>query len=212
MNVTTKKTFFYFFKTAQKTVGLCVALCALIIGEFLILDPDFQMEGAAQRFSGYIMMLYMIIQAAWGMYAISYYDSLIMSFGAKRKDVFVGEILREMLTAIEITIMYVILQKVGGGETNPQNALIFMVVGLAAGAIMRIVGGLNLKHGRLVYLILILGCALLGGVTTGYQAATGKGLLGFGFFASPLFPIIGLCIYIVLQYPLHRIYRTVKVY
>ena len=213
MGTTTKKVFFYYMKQTQKLLALSVGLGVFLVAEFLILDPDFHLDAfAMQRMVGFTLFMYMICQASWGLYSVSYYDSLVLSFGGRRTDVRRGAMLREVLLAVEVLALYCILAFAFHIEVGVSASFAYLAMGLVLGAIMRIVGGLNLKHGRVVYIVLVLVCALGGGFTSGFTFATGKPIPFLEFFHSPFFALIGVLVYAVLQYPLHRIYKTAKVY
>ncbi|MBE5854215.1 MAG: hypothetical protein E7297_02525 [Lachnospiraceae bacterium] len=213
MGTTTKKVFFYYMKQTQKLLALSVGLGALLVAEFLILDPDFHLDAyAIQRMAGFILFMYMICQASWGLYSVSYYDSLVLSFGGRRTDVRRGAMLREVLLAVEVLVIYCILALTFHMEVGVNTSLGYLAMGLVLGGFMRIIGGLNLKHGRVVYIILVLVCALTGGFTSGFTYATGYSFPFLEFFNSPFFALACILVYVVLQYPLHRIYKTAKVY
>ena len=89
----------YFLVRAVKYLGVVIGVGLFLVAEMFVLnigEPD-QMEVALNwLISGPIFMA-LIMNVAYSLYSVSWTDSVVLSMGARRKDIFIGDIIQTIV-------------------------------------------------------------------------------------------------------------------
>ncbi len=176
MSELSKRTAKYYFIQGMKSVGLVLGIEVLLTVEFVVLgmgrDEGFveYLTGTALTMGSYFMVFMNII---FGMYGPNWYDSMVLSMGARRKDVFWGEIVKQISFITVCTVLHVIIV-----IASKQYAYLYYVIGTAAIAIVTgplglIVGHKIKRYGKIIVVAIVAVCAGFGGFV-GYSFASGN--------------------------------------
>lgn len=205
----------YFLGRAVKYLGVVIGVGLFLVAEMFVMnigEPD-QMEVVLNwLISGPIFMA-SIMNVAYSLYSVSWTDSVVLSMGARRKDIFIGDIIQSVVilggTWLFVTIAAIITNQ---STMIGFNSIIF-VVGFPLGAVATIVAHKLQKLGRVVMFVFVFIAAILGGIAGGMTAYEGAGF--FNWFAGlSAITITGaaLIIYLLLEVYIYRLNKTSMVH
>ena len=105
------RAFRYYARKVQLYVLLCIGLSLALGVYFRILNSEeyWDIYDVIRNMLWMLPYTLIIDNTAWGFYSISYYDSIALSFSAKRSDLFLGENLWQLLLIAEVSVVEVIL-------------------------------------------------------------------------------------------------------
>ena len=162
MSELSKKSAKYYFIQGIKMMGLIVALQAILCVEWALMAKDtatlFEEISRMSIMCGIMFMI--LFNLIYSVYGPNWLDSLVLSMGARRKDVFVGEIIKQFTFIILNTALYLIIAVVTDSKQWLPIILISVAVAALSGAIGQVIGHKIKKYGK-VYLVvigLIAGC------------------------------------------------------
>lgn len=86
----------YYVKTGLYTLGYALLLECLLIAELIFFDygNDLRMDYIARSGISFFFMILILFNAMYSLYAANWTDSIVLSMGARRKDIFRGQILK----------------------------------------------------------------------------------------------------------------------
>ena len=159
MSELSKRSAKYFFIQGMKSFGLVVGIEALLTVEFFVLGMGRNegfveyLTGTALTMGSYFMVFMNII---FGMYGPNWYDSMVLSMGARRKDVFWGEIIKQISFITVCTVLHVIIV-----IASKQYVYLYYVIGTAAIAIVTgplglIVGHKIKRYGKIIVVTIMI--------------------------------------------------------
>ena len=162
MSSLAKRSAKYFFKEGLKTLGLVLGLeCRLII-EWLIIGSDEKslVEYVLNMFMSVGSIFIIMMNMMYSFYGPNWYDSMALSMGARRKDIFIGELIKQFTFVggnfVALSLIAVIFQQ----YKYIILILISCIIAIALGPIGLIVGHKVSKHGKVIIMII----AIIGGV------------------------------------------------
>ncbi|WP_028243294.1 hypothetical protein [Pseudobutyrivibrio ruminis] len=162
MSSLAKRSAKYFFKEGLKTLGLVLGLECLLIIEWLIIGSDEKslVEYVLNMFMSVGSIFIIMMNMMYSFYGPNWYDSMALSMGARRKDIFVGELIKQFTFVfgnfIALSLVAVIFQQ----YKYIILILISCIIAIALGPIGLIVGHKVSKYGKVIIMII----AIIGGV------------------------------------------------
>ena len=159
-----RRTSEYYFRQGLKIFGMVMIVQVLLTLEFIFLESENQdlMSFITQNlvtFTGFFMIIFNTIYA---MYGPSWFDSVVLSMGARRKDVFLGQIIQQLTliilcTAVEIAGCFLFdhMEFIGYTGLSAATALLFGVIGTVVGYKIK-------KFGKIVMIIIVMAMTVMG--------------------------------------------------
>ena len=205
----------YFLGRAVKYLGVVIGVGLFLVAEMFVLnigEPD-QIEVSLNwLISGPIFMA-SIMNVAYSLYSVSWTDSVVLSMGARRKDIFIGDIIQTIVLLGGAWLFVTIAAIITNQSTMIGFNSIIFVVGFPLGAVATIVAHKLQKLGRVVMFVFVFIAAILGGLAGGMTAYEGAAF--FNWFAGlSAITIIGvaLIIYLLLEVYIYRLNKTSMVH
>ena len=200
------RAFRYYGRKVQLYVLLCIGLSLALAVYFRFLSSDGYTDvyDVLRAVLWLIPYSLLIDNAAWGFYSISYYDSIGLSFSAKRTDLFLGENLWQILLIAEVSVVEVILAFVCAEASQLLPYFMICSISLVVGVICRMFSALQAKYGKTLYIIVLVIMAM-GGSTLGVLAMNSAGTLRSDqiiFLRQYIYPIgigVSLLLYVILN-------------
>lgn len=171
MSSLAKRSAKYFFKEGIKTLGLVLGLECVLIIEWLIIGSDEKslVEYVLNMFMSVGSIFIIMMNMMYSFYGPNWYDSMALSMGARRKDIFVGELIKQFTFVggnfVALSLVAIILHQ----YKYIIIVLTTSIIAIALGPIGLIVGHKVSKYGKVVILIM----AMIAGGFGGYYAAAG---------------------------------------
>ena len=162
MSSLAKRSAKYFFKEGLKTLGLVLGLEVLLIIEWLIIGSDEEsiVEYVLNMFMSVGSIFIVMMNLMYSFYGPNWYDSMALSMGARRKDIFIGELIKQFTFVggnfVALSLIAVIFQQ----YKYIILILISCIIAIALGPIGLIVGHKVSKYGKVIIMII----AIIGGV------------------------------------------------
>lgn len=180
MNSLAKRTAKYFFKEGLKYLGVVIGLELILIIEWIALS--YGEESVVDSVFNYFLqvgsILIILMNMLYAFYGPGWYDSIALSMGARRKDIFVGEIIKQ-LTFVVGNLLFFTAVCVAFGRSEEVNKLfISCIIAFALGPIGLIIGHKVKRFGKIFVFIIAFICAIIGGFVGVTQALSGD---AFGF-------------------------------
>lgn len=205
----------YFLVRAVKYLGVVIGVGLFLVAEMFVLnigEPD-QMEVVLNwLISGPIFMA-LIMNVAYSLYSVSWTDSVVLSMGARRKDIFIGDIIQTIVLLGGAWLFMTIAAIITNQSTMIGFNSIIFVVGFPLGAVATIVAHKLQRYGRVAMFVFVFIAAILGGIAGGVNAF-GE-LVFFNWFAGlSAITIIGvaLIIYLLLEVYIYKLNKTSMVH
>ncbi|MBR4671432.1 MAG: hypothetical protein IKO84_12625 [Butyrivibrio sp.] len=212
MSELSKRAAKYYFIQGIKLV--MVSLLVLIFGG--VMWTFFSM-GEANAFEHVLNMIFsfgtlfmIMLNFLYSMYSPAWYDSLVLSMGARRKDVFFGELLKQITFIIGTVLIYIILAVSLHRPEHIITILTCSIISLLMGAVGLIVGHKIKKYGRVVYIIFVFVNAALF-ATIGIRQADGKTLIDAHADSRYVIVSAALLLFAILEFVVYRINKKAMV-
>lgn len=162
MSSLAKRSAKYFFKEGIKTLGLVLGIECILIIEWLIIGSDEKslVEYVLNMFMSVGSIFIIMMNMMYSFYGPNWYDSMALSMGARRKDIFIGELIKQFTFVggnfVALSLIAVIFQQ----YKYIILILISCIIAIALGPIGLIVGHKVSKYGKVIIMII----AIIGGV------------------------------------------------
>ena len=162
MSSLAKRSAKYFFKEGLKTLGLVLGMECLLIIEWLIIGSDEEsiVEYVLNMFMSVGSIFIVMMNLMYSFYGPNWYDSMVLSMGARRKDIFVGELIKQFTFVggnfVALSLVAIILHQ----YKYIIIVLTTSIIAIALGPIGLIVGHKVSKYGKVIIMII----AIIGGV------------------------------------------------
>ena len=204
MSELSKRAAKYYFIQGIKLV--MVSLLVLIFGG--VMWTFFSM-GEANAFEHVLNMIFsfgtlfmIMLNFLYSMYSPAWYDSLVLSMGARRKDVFFGELLKQITFIIGTVLIYIILAVSLHRPEHIITILTCSIISLLMGAVGLIVGHKIKKY-------VFVNAALF--ATLGIRQADGKTLIDAHADSRYVIVSAALLLFAILEFVVYRINKKAMV-
>ena len=214
MSDLSKRTYKYYFLNGLKSYGIVLLIELVLIVEWILIGSDEDLTDYVPRMFCMVCGLFTpLMNGIYSMYGPSWYDSLTLSMGARRKDIFVGQIIRQLIMIVCNTAVVALAGSLFLSKFFVLYAYSTGLLALLTGAAGLIVGYKLRRYGKIVIIIIAFGCAILGG-SIGVSAAVHGNIYLLTSIASippVIFPIIIMLIYVVLEAWVYKLSKTMMV-
>ncbi len=163
----------YYAVTGLKLLGTVGACVLVLVAEFFIMyyGNDELFKYQMNTLVMLAMMFLVMFNGIFSLYSANWTDSMVLSMGARRKDIFRGQIIKTVVamvlgTGVVIAAMYL----------TDQMDHLRIVIGMAIAAfpisaLFYALGHKIRKFGKLGFVVIIM-AATIGGILFGFNAAT----------------------------------------
>ncbi|SFU89915.1 hypothetical protein [Butyrivibrio sp. INlla21] len=133
-------------------LAMITVLNCLVFVDGSVMDSLMDNIGSSIRYGSYMIVL---CNFMFSVYGPNWYDSIALSLGCRRKDIFIGEMIKQVMFVLSDFIVLIALATVAKQEYI--IVLIgFVVLGLVMGPLGLIVGHKIKRIGRIVVLVTIM--------------------------------------------------------
>lgn len=203
MSSLAKRSARYFFKEGLKALALVLGIECLLVIEWLILgvDEEYFVDYLFRMIMSVGCIIVVMINMMYSFYGPNWYDSLVMSMGARRKDIFIGELIKQATFVGSNLAVYVILIVIFNKYEYLLLMILSSIVSFALGPVGLVIGHKVHNHGKVIVFIIamIAGC---GGGFIGYFSATGVsiGIESMGAYVIIAVLIIAVIIFALFEF------------
>ncbi|MBO6128017.1 MAG: hypothetical protein J6P79_03860 [Pseudobutyrivibrio sp.] len=169
----------YFFKEGLKLLGIVLGLECILVIEWIIIGSDKEsfMDYLFQMLMSVGCIVVILMNMLYSFYGPNWFDSLVLSMGARRKDIFVGELIKQLTFVGGNFVIYTILMAIFGKYEYLLLNLLASLIAFALGPVGLLIGYNVHSHGKVVIIVV----ALIGGI--------GGGLTGFASASNIAFSV-----------------------
>ncbi len=201
MSELSKRSAKYYFIGGLKQVGIMILLQVALVVEWVVLGyddheniMDFVIEmliTAGAYFTIFINLLY-------AMYGPNWYDSMVLSMGARRKDVFWGEMIKQITFVVGNSLVYMLVVAISKEHSYMYFILCSAVIGIAVGPLGLVIGHTMKKFGKLAVIIvaLISGCF---GAFLIFSVEDSKFAIKFPHIGFALVLLVGIVVFVASE-------------
>ena len=183
----------YYFMQGLKMFGLIMGLQLILAIEWIIMGvEETDLIGyVTQSIVIFSAMFMVMFNTLYTVYGPNWYDSIVLSMGARRKDVFRGQIIQQVtcialctIVNLAICIIFNHVEFIGYTILSAAVAFLFGVAGTVIGYKIK-------RFGKVVIFIILMIITCIG-AALGALTALGKDLVFTVLSSGPLFPVIGI--------------------
>ena len=178
MSSLAKRSAKYYFKEGLKALALVLGIECFLVIEWFILGANEKnpMDYLFQMVMSVGCIIVVMINMMYSFYGPNWYDSLAMSMGARRKDIFIGELIKQATFVGSYMVVYIILIAIFNKYEYLLLMILSSIVSFALGPVGLVIGHKVHNHGKVIVFIIAM-IAGGGGGFVGFATATG---LAFG--------------------------------
>ncbi len=215
MSDLSKRTLKYYVKSGLKNYGIILAIEAALALEWILIGFDEEnLFEYVTRMSLMIGGLFtVLLNGMYSLYGPNWYDSLVLSMGARRKDIFWGQIIKQLILIVCNSVLLTVLALIIGKPFYLYYIYATAFMALILGGVGLVVGHKIKRYGKIVVVIVAVIAGVLGG-TVGVTAVFDQNTALLNFFGStPLvaLPIAAIVIYVALEAWAYKLNKTMMV-
>ncbi|RKM58137.1 hypothetical protein D6853_00955 [Butyrivibrio sp. X503] len=158
-------------------------------------------------FGGVFMIM---MNMMYSMYSPGWYDNMVLSMGARRKDIFFGDFIKQITFIICNMLLYSTMALAVHKSEHIKRILICGVFALLMGAVGIIVGHIIKKYGRTTFIVISVVCSATFGLIM-CEVANGIHLFGLGENKENVISIAAVLLFVFMEYVIYRLNRKVMV-
>lgn len=210
-----KRTCIHYLKDAMKMLLLALGIEAIIIVEQIILSVG-ELDSISSMFSSAIVLFglfILLLNVIYAMYGPAWTDSIVLSMGVRRSDIYVGNILKEITFAGAGLIILLAACNFTGTYDLMFYSIYVCIASLVCANVARIIGYKIRKFGKIAIMVTVVICSL-SGMAVGMSVAL-DGLvfdwLKFSVNTTIITWGVALVIYVILQGIVRRLNSKTRV-
>lgn len=197
-----KRSVKYYITQGFKTIGYVGILYLILIVEWVLLDSGTTDSLIEDTFSRLIFMgggFVILMNLMFSLYGPNWYDSLVLSMGARRRDVFLGEIIKQLVFVICNSIILMVATFFTGDMGNIKFVLVSAFIALIMGPIGIVIGYKIKTYGKVVIIVIALTVGGMAGFTT-VGLLSGAIVFAYINVSQIIYIILGVLAYIGFEY------------
>ncbi len=210
-----KRTCMYYLKDAGKMLLMAIGIEAIIVVEQIILSLGEEDSISSMFISAIVLfgMFILLLNSIYAMYGPAWTDSIVLSMGARRSDIFVGSILKEITFVGAGLIILLAACFLTSNYDLIFYSIYVCIASLVLSGIARIIGHKIKKFGKIAIMVFAVICSIFGIVAGMSMALDGFIFDWFKFSVNTSVLTWGvlLIIYGILQDIVYRLNRKARV-
>ncbi len=203
MSSLAKRSAKYYFKEGLKALALVLGIECFLVIEWFILGANEKnpMDYLFQMVMSVGCIIVVMINMMYSFYGPNWYDSLAMSMGARRKDIFIGELIKQATFVGSYMVVYIILIAIFNKYEYLLLMILSSIVSFALGPVGLVIGHKVHNHGKVIVFIIAM-IAGGGGGFIGFFSATGVsiGIESIGAYVIIAVLIISVIIFALFEF------------
>ena len=214
MSDLSKRTYKYYLINGLKNYGLILLIEMLLILEWILIGSDEDLREYIPRMFVMVGGLFTtILNGIYSMYGPGWYDSLTLSMGARRKDIFVGQLIKQLIIVVCNTAVVAVVASIFLSKFFMYYVYATALMGLVTGAAGLVIGHKLRKYGKVVIMVIVSGCAILGGIIGVGAAIDGNAKIITNVASIPpiIFPILMVLLFVGLEVWGYKLSKTMMV-
>ena len=215
MSRLTKVSIRYYVREALLLMGLVYAIGAIFFIEMAALNfgESNDIEYLIMSVTMMCGMFMIMFSSMKNFYAANWRDSMVLSMGARRKDIFRGEIVKAFVYNLGCLL-------IGGAILIALKQYSFLgylftvfCISFPAGALGQALGYKVRKYGKIVLLVMIIVFAGFGGAASAAAAGSDKAVSAFGAFNTNIGIVAIVCgvLFVLLELWVYRLNKNCMV-
>lgn len=179
MGILSKRAAKYYFLHGLKLSAVSIGsiLCVGFVWTLTMFGVDDWNESVIRMVLQFTRYIVPYLNLCYSIYSPSWYDSLALSMGARRKDIFYGNIIKQSVFALTNVLFFGLIALISGQTGIVEQAAMITCMSLFSGAFGLYMGHKVKKYGRVVmmaacfiFIIFYMGTSLLYIVDGGFMA------------------------------------------
>jgi hypothetical protein len=214
MSDLSKRTYKYYLMNGLKNYGLILLIEMLLILEWILIGSDEDLRDYIPRMFVMVGGLFTpILNGIYSMYGPGWYDSLTLSMGARRKDIFVGQLIKQLIIVACNTAVVAVVASIFLSKFFMYYAYATALIGLVTGAAGNVIGHKLRRYGKVVIMIIVIACVILGASIGMAVALDGSPVLlaNVGNIPPAVFPILIILLFVGLEAWGYKLSKTMMV-
>ena len=203
MSSLAKRSAKYYFKEGLKALALVLGIECFLVIEWFILGANEKnpMDYLFQMVMSVGCIIVVMVNMMYSFYGPNWYDSLAMSMGARRKDIFLGELIKQATFVGSYMVVYIILIAIFNKYEYLLLMILSSIVSFALGPVGLVIGHKVHNHGKVIVFIIAM-IAGGGGGFIGFFSATGVsiGIESIGAYVIIAVLIISVIIFALFEF------------
>lgn len=214
MSDLSKRTYKYYLMNGLKNYGLILLIEMLLILEWILIGSDEDLREYIPRMFVMVGGLFTtILNGIYSMYGPGWYDSLTLSMGARRKDIFVGQLIKQLIIVVCNTAVVAVVASIFLSKFFMYYVYATALMGLVTGAAGNVVGHKLRRYGKVVIMVIVIACVILGASIGMVVALDGSPVLltNVGSIPPAVFPILIILLFVGLEAWGYKLSKTMMV-
>ncbi len=214
MSDLSKRTYKYYLINGLKNYGLILLIEMLLILEWILIGSDEDLRDYIPRMFVMVGGLFTpILNGIYSMYGPGWYDSLTLSMGARRKDIFVGQLIKQLIIVACNTAVVAVVASIFLSKFFMYYVYATALIGLVTGAAGNVVGHKLRRYGKVVIMVIVIACVILGASIGMVVALDGSPVLltNVGSIPPAVFPILIILLFVGLEAWGYKLSKTMMV-
>ncbi|SDB31236.1 hypothetical protein SAMN02910298_01548 [Pseudobutyrivibrio sp. YE44] len=203
----------YYFLQGIKFIVWVILIQGFLFAEWLVIggDPgESALEHATDMLFSIGGFMTIFLNGMFSLYGPNWYDSMALSMGARRKDIFWGQIIKQFTFVIGATLCYVIVALVSGQTSYLLTIVVEGILAIAAGPIGQVIGYKIKRFGKIAVLFM----AIIGGSFGAAFALQATGVFVFEYqsISIALIAVVVLVVFALFEMWVYKLNSKLMVH
>ena len=165
MSELSKRASKYYLIQGFKSFGITIALELFLSIQWTFMGSEHYsvLEYVTENFIIFTVMFMFMFNFLFSMYGPNWYDSIVLSMGGRRKDVFWGEIIKQFSYMLCCIALALTLAVVFNHHILIPLIILGLIVSIISGALGLVVGYKVKKYGKIVLMVMMIIAGSVGG-------------------------------------------------
>ncbi|MDC7278976.1 hypothetical protein NXH64_05590 [Butyrivibrio fibrisolvens] len=209
MNSLLARTRKYYFLAGLKLFGYVAAVQLLLVVEwtFFGVEEEDIVGFVSQNVITFNAMFMVLFNMLFAIYGPNWYDSMVLSMGARRRDVFWGQLIKQSVFVGLSAILSIVLCVVFKHENFLGYTIVAVAAAMILGALGLVIGYKVKKYGKIVIFGLLIIVGVQAGIW-GFVLATGIKLPIGSLNSAMILSLIGagaVAVFVLLEFWAYRL-------
>lgn len=207
------RTYKYYFIRGLKWALYMIGLQCVLVLEWVLFGVDNGGDLLSYVLNMYIscgVLLLIIVNTMFSIYGPNWYDSIVLSMGARRKDIFWGEMIKQLVFIVANALVFITVSIVFGRTESVIYIVLAAIIGFILGPVGLIVGYSIKNYGRIVVAVIAMICGIFGAIMSGF-ARTGYSIIKFPLITIPAVFVGAIVVFVLLEVWVYKLNKKCMV-
>ena len=206
MGILSKRVAKYYFLHGLKLAAITIGsiLCAGFVWILSMFGVDDWNERVIRMVLQFMFYMVPFLNLCYSMYSPGWYDSLTLSMGARRKDIFYGNIVRQSVFIFANALFFCLFVLISGQTSFIVQVLPLVCISFLSGAFGLYMGHKVKKHGRVILFLATLVFVILFNVTSILVLINDRFMAIFNAY-KPFMTVGAVILFVILEVLVYRV-------